>query len=492
MSAAPDLILEHKEGNKVKKSLRIQARSNMFLIGSSRSANLRLRGESISGCHMVLKYRAPHWYACDLSGFADTKLDEKNIVEQKLEDLHVLTMGHHQIRLLNKPKNQSLFTNQHLDGAPAKQQVVIRRGWGIVQTLFLDQNQNLELKYDDAQINLPPPKSGEWIVSEMGRRVIQQRLVPAQDVLDKGPYKIDKEFTKAFATAIMIIMFLFVGFKLAPSATTAKDLDAKSMDMIFNAKAIQKKRLESKKVQMAAKAKRGGQDAPANVAQAQPIAPDQSQAPKISNKTTVALNNLRASGLNSLIGKIAKRAVKSGIMVATSGVTPEKASGRAFYSTGTATVGGGGAAVKSGGTFKLGGIATKGIGGGASNVGEGTALLGGKVGQGDVALIDDETVIDGGLDKDVIAEVIRKNIGQVRECYERQLSANRDLYGKVLVHFVINAQGAVNEPKIEHSTMKSSMVEGCMLRRLSNWKFPMPRGGTMVKVSYPFLFKALD
>ena len=66
--AAPDLILEHIEGEKVKKHLRIQAKSNMFLIGSSKAADLRLKGKEIAGCHLVLKYRAPHWYACDLSG----------------------------------------------------------------------------------------------------------------------------------------------------------------------------------------------------------------------------------------------------------------------------------------------------------------------------------------------------------------------------------------------------------------------------------------
>ena len=490
--SAPDLILEHKEGEKVKKSLRIQARSNMFLIGSSKSADLRLKGEKIAGCHLVLKYRAPHWYACDLSGSSDTLLDQKNIVEQKLEDLHILTIGNHQIRLLNRPKNQSLFTNQVIDGENTKQQVVIRRGWGIVDTLILDRNAQLDLRDGGTQVKLPPPTSNQWVVSELGRRVIQQRLVPAQDILKKPDFEFDRDFVKPFAIVIMIFMFLYVGIKLAPSSDSGKNLDNKSMDIIFNAKAIMKKRTESKKIQMASKAaKKGGTDAPAAAPTAQQI-PDQSQAPKITNKTTVALNNLRASGLNSLIGKIAKRAAKSGIMIAASGVSPDKASGRAFYSTGTATVGGGGAAYKTGSTYKLGGIATKGVGGGASNVGEGTALTGGRVGQGDVALIDDETVIDGGLDKDVIAEVIKKNIGQVRECYERQLSANRDLYGKVLVHFVINAQGGVNEPRVENSTMKSSMVEGCMLRRLANWKFPMPKGGTMVKVSYPFLFKALD
>ncbi len=490
--SAPDLILEHKEGNKVKKNLRIQARSNMFLIGSSKTADLRLSGEQIAGCHLVLKFRAPHWYACDLSGSPETLLDQKNIIEQKLENLHVLTIGKHEIRLLNKPKNQSLFTNQIIAGEATKQQVIIRRGWGIVETLILDKDAALQLRDGETKVSLPAPTSNQWVVSELGRRVIQQRLVPVQDILRKRDFEVDRDFAKPFAIIVMIFLLLWVGIKLSPSDTTGKDLDKKSMDIIFNAKAIMKKRTESKKIQLATKAaKKGGSDAPAPPSITQ-SAPEQSQAPKISNRTTVALNNLRASGLNSLIGKIAKRAAKSGIMIQANGAAPEKAMGRAFYSTGTATVGGGGTAYKAGSSFKLGGITTKGVGGGAKNVGEGTALTGGRVGQGDVALIDDETVIDGGLDKDVIAEVIKKNIGQVRECYERQLSANRDLYGKVLVKFVINAQGAVNDPKIENSTMKSSMVEGCMLRRLSNWKFPQPKGGTMVKVSYPFLFKALD
>ncbi len=489
--SAPDLILEHKDGEKVKRQLRIQAKANLFLIGSSKSADLRLSGKEVAGCHFVLKFRAPHWYACDLSGSSETLLDQKNIVEEKLDHLHVLKIGKHEIRLLNKPKNISLFTNQILSGVGVKQQVIIRRGWGIVESMILDRDAQLEFRDGDKLFKLPAPADCNWVVSELGRRVIQQRLIPDQQILHKPEFHLDRDLAKPMAIVVMILAFLWVGVKLAPVSNSVKNLDAKSIDIIFNAKAINKKRTESKKIQLAAKAKSGGTDAPA-VAAAEHAAPDQSQAPVISNKTTAALNNLRASGLNSLIGKIAKRAAKSGIMIAANGVSPEKASGRAFFSTGTTTLGGGDAAVKAGSTFKLGGIATKGVGGGATNVGQGTALTGGKVGQGDVALIDDETIIDGGLDKDQIAEVIKKNIGQIRECYERQLSANRDLYGKVLVKFVISAQGGVLEPKVENTTLKSSMVEGCMLRRLSNWKFPLQRGGTMVKVSYPFLFKALD
>ena len=115
---------------------------------------------------------------------------------------------------------------------------------------------------------------------------------------------------------------------------------------------------------------------------------------------------------------------------------------------------------------------------------EGQRLLAGK------AL--EETVIEGGLDRDVIADVIKRNLGQIRYCYERQLSSNPDLYGKLLVKFTIDAGGGVMEPKIDTSTLKSSLVEGCVLRRMAGWKFPLPKGGTQVRVSYPFLFKALD
>jgi len=124
----------------------------------------------------------------------------------------------------------------------------------------------------------------------------------------------------------------------------------------------------------------------------------------------------------------------------------------------------------------------------------GSKLVGGSVGMGGVVALsdDDQTVIEGGLDKDVIADVIKRNLGQIRYCYERQLSSNPELYGKVLVKFTIDAGGIVGESRVDASTLKSQMVEGCILRRMASWKFPNPKGGTLVHVAYPFLFKALD
>ena len=270
-------------------------------------------------------------------------------------------------------------------------------------------------------------------------------------------------------------------------------LDQKSIDMIFNADAIKKKRVEAKKVTQTAKQRAGGTTQQAEAPSQAVAQPEVSQAPVQSQKATAALTSIRNSGLSSLVGKIAKRANKNGIMIATQGTSADnKNAGRAFFSNGTSTTGGGGAAATAGENYRLGGIATKGKGGGATGVRDGTGLSGGTVGTGDVAMVDEETVIEGGLDRDVIADVIKRNLGQIRYCYERQLSSNPDLYGKLLVKFTIDAGGGVMEPKIDTSTLKSSLVEGCVLRRMAGWKFPLPKGGTQVRVSYPFLFKALD
>jgi hypothetical protein len=100
--------------------------------------------------------------------------------------------------------------------------------------------------------------------------------------------------------------------------------------------------------------------------------------------------------------------------------------------------------------------------------------------------------VGGGLDRDIIAEIIKGELGQIRYCYERQLSAHPELYGKMQIKFTIGLDGAVAEQRIGSTTLKNADVEGCILRRVARWKFPQPKGGTTVLVSYPFLLKSND
>jgi TonB family protein len=115
----------------------------------------------------------------------------------------------------------------------------------------------------------------------------------------------------------------------------------------------------------------------------------------------------------------------------------------------------------------------------------------GNVGNASVGILKEETEVQGGLDREVIARYIQSQLGQIRYCYERQLSASPELYGKVKVKFTIGSEGSVVTQKVKRTSLKNAMVEGCILRRIASWRFPKPQGGTTVNVSYPFLFKSI-
>jgi hypothetical protein len=133
-----------------------------------------------------------------------------------------------------------------------------------------------------------------------------------------------------------------------------------------------------------------------------------------------------------------------------------------------------------------GGYGTKGKGGGQAGYGK-TSLVG-SAGNMPIAL-GREALIEGGLDLEMVSAVIRRNMGQVRFCYEQGLQLDPALAGRVGVKFVIGPDGMVKVADVENTTLNSQQIEQCILLRLKSWKFPLPDGGVDVKVSYPFSFK---
>jgi len=199
--------------------------------------------------------------------------------------------------------------------------------------------------------------------------------------------------------------------------------------------------------------------------------------------------NLKNAGLGAMIGRVAARAGKDAHLVAAAGVAADSANaGRALR------LGGGSSTDKLGGaggeTMKVGGLSTAGKGGGVSGYKSTGALSLGNIGNADVGVLEEESEVDGGLDKEAIARVIRSQLGQIRFCYERQLSVNPELYGKLMVKFTIGAAGSVVAQSVGTTSLNNAMVEGCILRRIAGWQFPQPKGGTNVLVTYPFLFKS--
>ena len=133
-----------------------------------------------------------------------------------------------------------------------------------------------------------------------------------------------------------------------------------------------------------------------------------------------------------------------------------------------------------------GGYGTKGKGGGQS--GYGTMSLVGAKGSDPVPLSSEATT-DGGLDMDLIAAVVMKNMGQIRFCYEQALQGDPNLAGRVAMGWVIGGNGMVKSANVENTTLNSKLVEDCITLRLRSWKFPLPAGGVDVKVSFPFVLR---
>lgn len=106
--------------------------------------------------------------------------------------------------------------------------------------------------------------------------------------------------------------------------------------------------------------------------------------------------------------------------------------------------------------------------------------------------VQEEALVEGGLDKDQIAAVINRHIGEVIYCYEKGLQVKSNLSGRVNVRFVINGGGIVHTANVVNSSLNSAQVEGCVVSHLRTWRFPKPVGGVNVKVTYPFVLKRVN
>lgn len=138
----------------------------------------------------------------------------------------------------------------------------------------------------------------------------------------------------------------------------------------------------------------------------------------------------------------------------------------------------------------LGALGTRGRAGSldGSGYGEGAARLGAKK-ERDINISAGNAIIEGSLDKELIRRVIKSHIAQIRYCYERELQASPGLFGKVSTQFVISAQGRVQQANVQQTTLNNAKVERCVLSKIKTWRFPKPKGGGIVIVKYPFIFK---
>lgn len=491
-----ELQIEHSYKNRFVGSHKVMAGHGLTTLGSSREATIRLLGDNVGGMHVGIEWDKNHWVLSDLGSEHGTWIQKKPVVYQEITETTVVSIGQHQLKLTPIVFHSELFGEDkttELNGTGELfHQVIVRRHGLLVENSLLEPAEMFSIVLAGETLTLPAPRDEHWVTTIREGVEIRQRLAKA-DVLKQtakdGWVEIFDPSLRAPLVLACLLLVLFASvFFFLPQEPKDEMVALKPEEqnrytrMIYDAAKIKKEKAKAQKLTKQIAAKMPDKAAPAAGGSARPT-----------GAAARVVNNIKSSGLQALIGKVAARASKNAVIIQAAGVAPDVAGsgvslgvGRSVAAAAPKELGSG----SGGGTHKIGGVGTAGKGGGSGDYKGFGGLAVGNVGNATVGALDDESEVEGGLDKDVIARYIKSQLGQIRYCYERQLSASPDLYGKVLIKFTIGPTGAVVTQNIGTTSLNNAMVEGCILRRVAGWQFPSPKGGTQVLVSYPFLFKS--
>ncbi|MGZ3798416.1 MAG: AgmX/PglI C-terminal domain-containing protein, partial [Pseudobdellovibrionaceae bacterium] len=386
---------------------------------------------------------------------------------------------------------QRLENNSHVYEGNKKpyQLFLVKLHENVIETRVLPMGQSFIPEMAITKKVIPAKDSSSWIQYTLDQYIVRQKTIYLTDeeAMSRIPPSqlVDKDTKKG------LLLLLFAAFMIGGLTLIGPKQEQVSTVVIPPpAQRVVVKTDLRKKVKVAEVPK----PAPPQPSH-QPPAPSKepqksASAPKGAGKIANMLKAVSDPRISRLIGKVSAQAAKSGNVIVSNGVKAGSgASGRALAAVGNIDRSGRDYGTDSTAQGVM--ISTAGRGGGKSTSGFG-GLGAGNTGNGGVGLIEEESEVVGGLDREVIAQYIKAQLGQILYCYERQLSANPDLFGKVAVKFTIAGTGHVETQAIGDTTLKNATVEGCILNKVAKWKFPAPAGGTKVLVTYPFLFKSTN
>lgn len=164
-------------------------------------------------------------------------------------------------------------------------------------------------------------------------------------------------------------------------------------------------------------------------------------------------------------------------------VAPSGSTG-AFKVGGTlAALEGGGVNIASGGGGDVGTI-----GGNAARAKTGklTARRG-KV-RGKVRAMSVGSRVQGTLSRGQVMGVINSKMGRIQRCFEKALTKNPSVAGRITYRWTISRSGKVTAVQEASSTLGDRTLSRCVSGVIKTMRFPKPKGGS-VTVVYPFMFR---
>jgi hypothetical protein len=94
----------------------------------------------------------------------------------------------------------------------------------------------------------------------------------------------------------------------------------------------------------------------------------------------------------------------------------------------------------------------------------------------------------GDLDKAIVRRYIKRNLQRVLYCYEKQVRTTPAIAGTVETKFSIDGAGKVTSAT---SSGVHAAVASCITDVIQSVEFPKPKGGDVVQVSCPFVFRSM-
>lgn len=363
-------------------------------------------------------------------------------------------------------------------------QIAIATANGVILSTKIDRaTVPMSLETPAGSVDLQPLQSTELETIKSDFYTIYRRLIQQEDLSHLKKFHVggqmDPESKRIVLGGSALIALLALAALLVP-----KPQKIQTQEFVAEVKAPVIMKLPKETM----KRKQEVQRAPTSIPQ-QTVGEKQANAG--ANKNTSMFKTSDVSGrISKLLSKVSAQAARTNNVVLTKNgvVAGTGPSGRALAALGNVERPGSNWGSANKGDY---GVSTVGGKNGKGTAGFGT-LSGGSAGKAGVGLIEEETEVSGGLDRDIIAQYIKSQLGQILQCYERELPAKPELFGKVAVRFTISSSGAVEAQNIGDNTLKNATVEGCILNKVAKWKFPSPKGGTKVLVTYPFLFKSTN
>ena len=491
------LIVRQTLKSGVAKTWKLRPAEEPQSFGSSRLANMISISPTSRGIQGLFEYRDGGWWYIDMDmGTSATKkisplMRIENEARVEFEDCTLtLTPFAKEVDLFDKLQKVTPNTKER---GQKLQLFIVRQGDKVLETKVLPLNKKFKPALSISKEKISCIQSDEWQKQTLGNLEVCQRTVSLEDVHHWAHLPmnqvVDEDSKKGVYIVLGAALLLVTLGIFSPKSQTVETVATPPR---VAQKIIVKTEIKPKNRKVEeAKPQRQQVVVQEDV---KPAGPPKAEMPTSGagggSRISKMMRTVAGGRISQLIGKVSAQGAKSANVVFATGTKAGSGpSGRALSALGPADKAGKDWSTDSQGSGVV--ISTAGRGGGKNASGMGGLAAGG-TGSGGVGLIEEEGEITGGLDREVIAQYIKSKLGQILYCYERQLSANPDLFGKVAVKFTIASTGSVEQQLIGDTTLKNATVEGCILNKVATWKFPAPQGGTRVLVTYPFLFKSTN